>query len=222
MKNNNWILYISLLLVLPYGALSQGNEMFIEQIQGKTIIRENFNSSGKLLSKQEFVAGKINQSGNSLRISIQTRLFDKANNLTTSYITTYQCQPDESNVLLSVFSIKPRKQKISVSVTSGEFKNMYGLSPGEFSKNISLKMNIESGILNFLGSKNYVTIGDRTKEENSNQIIISSAMTVKAYLLGIRFKTIRYRVTEYLTTSGILRRQIFKENNGSYFTMNYQ
>ena len=47
-------------------------------------------------------------------------------------------------------------------------------------------------------------------------------MTIKAYLLGIRIKKIKYKVTEYLTTQGILQKQIFKENDGSYFTMNYQ
>ena len=159
---------MSYLLIIRVGAFAQGSKMFIEQIQGKTITRENFNSSGKLESKQEFVAGKINQSWNTLRITIQAKFYDETNKLTSSYTTTYQCQPEESNVLLSVFTINPRKQKVKVSITSGDFKNMYGLSPGEFPKTISLKMNIESGILNFLGSKNYVTIDDRSKSQNNN------------------------------------------------------
>jgi hypothetical protein len=216
------LLYLSYLLIMNLCSFAQGNEMFIEQIQGKTITRENFNSSGKLDSKQEFVAGKISQSGNTLRISIQAKFYDETNNLTSSYTTTYRCQAAESNVLLSVFAINPRKQKVKVSVTSRDFKNMYGLSTGEFPKTISLQMNIESGILNFLGSKNSVTIEDRSKSQNNNQIIIKSAMTIKAYLLGIRIKTIKYKVTEYLTTQGILQKQIFKENDGSYFTMDYK
>jgi hypothetical protein len=154
--------------------------------------------------------------------SIQTRLYDETNKLTSSYTTTYRCQPEESNVLLSVFTINPRKQKVRVSVTSGDFKNMYGLSSGEFPKTISLKLNIESGILNFLGSKSYVTIDDRSKSQKNDQIIIMSTMTIKAYLLGIRVKIINYKVTEYLTTQGILQKQVFKENDGSYFNMNYQ
>ncbi|MEO6357718.1 MAG: hypothetical protein ABIU77_14695 [Ferruginibacter sp.] len=216
-------LLIQCLLLLTVSTLNaQGNEMFIQQIQGKTIERENFNSSGNLTSKQQFVVGKINKSGNSLLINIQLKFYDETNKLTSSYATTYKCQPEESNVLLSVFSINPRKQKVKVSVTSGDFKNMYGLIPGEFPKTISLEMNIESGILNFLGSKNLVTIDNRAKTENSKQIIINSAMTIKAYLLGIRIKKIEYKVTEYLTRQGILEKQIFKENDGSYFNMNYQ
>ncbi len=222
MKIYKIIIYLSFLLIAMVGAFAQGNKMFIEQIEGKTISLENFNSSGKLGSKQEYVAGKITQSGNTLRISIQANFYDETNKLTSSYTTTYRCQPEESNVLLSVFTINPRKQKIKISVTSGDFKNMYGLGPGEFPKTISLKMNIESGFLNFLGSKNYVTIDDRSKSQNNNQIIITSNMTIKAYLLGIRIKKIKYKVTEYLTTQGILQKQIFKENDGSYFTMNYQ
>ncbi len=222
MKTYKIIICLSYLLVIRVGAFTQGSEMFIEQIQGKTISLKNFNSSGKLGSRQEYLAGKINQSGNTLRISIQAKFYDETNKLTSSYTTTYRCQPEESNVLLSVFTINPRKQKIKVSVTSGDFKNMYGLGQGEFPKTISLKMNIESGGLNFLGSKNYVTIDDRSKSQSNNQIIITSNMTIKAYLLGIRIKKIKYKVTEYLTTQGILQKQIFKENDGSYFTMNYQ
>lgn len=83
-------------------------------------------------------------------------------------------------------------------------------------------MNIESGILNFLGSKNLVTIDNRAKTENSKQIVISSAMTIKAYLLSIRIKKIKYKVTEYLAMQGVLQKQIFKQNDGSYFTISYQ
>jgi hypothetical protein len=196
--------------------------MFIEQIQGKTITRKNFNNSGKLIGIQEFVAGKLQQSGKSYLLNIQAKLYDEAGKLESTYSTTYKCQTGESNVLLSVFTIKPRKQNISVSIESGDFKNLYGLSPGGFSKTISLKMSIETGFLNFLGSNNNITIEDRSKSQNNNQIIINSNMAIKAYLLGIRIKTIKYIVTEYLTSTGILQKQIFKESDGSYFTMNYQ
>jgi hypothetical protein len=67
------------------GAFAQRSEMFIEQIQVKTISLKNFNSSGKLWSSQEYVVGKINQSGNTLRISIQAKFYDETNNLTSSY-----------------------------------------------------------------------------------------------------------------------------------------
>lgn len=216
------IIYLGYLLMISAGGFAQGKDMFIEQIQDKTISREKFNSAGKLDSKQEFVAGKMVQSRNSLIIKLEARLFDEKNNLKSSYTTTYQCLKEESNVLLSVFSINSRKQKIEVSVTSGDFKNMYRLNPDKFSKAISLRMDIESGILNFLGSKNYVTIDNRSQSQTNNQITINSAVTIKTYLLGIRIRTIKYRVTEYLTTSGLLQRQIFRQNDGSYFTMNYQ
>ena len=221
MKTYKIIISLSYLLITTIGAFAQENKMFIEQIQGKTISLKNFNSSGNPGSKQEYIAGKMTQSGNTFRIDIQANFYDETNKLTSSYTTTYRCKPEESNVLFSVFTINPRKQKIKISVTSGNFKNMYGLSPGEFPKTISLKMNIESGILSFLGSNNDVTIDDRSKSESDNQIIITSTMTIKAYLLGIRIKKIKYKVTEYLTTQGILQKQIFKENDGSYFTMNY-
>lgn len=217
-----YLLFQFLLLFTVSTLSAQGNEMLIEQIQGKTITRENFSESGKLSSRQEFLVGKLQQSDKNYSISLQAKLYDEAGKLESTYSITYKCKPGESNVLLSVFTIKPRKQEISASVESGDFKNLYGLSPGEFSNTISLRMNIETGMLNFLGSKNNVTIKDRSKAENSNQITISSVMTIKAYLLGIKIKTIKYNVTEYLTTQGVLQKQIFKENDGSYFTMDYK
>ena len=39
--------------------------------------------------------------------------------------------------------------------------------------------------------------------------------------MGIRVKTINYDVTEYLTLSGLLQKQVFRQSNGDYFTVTY-
>jgi hypothetical protein len=119
---------------------------------------------------------------------------------------------------LNVFPFSDRnKNEISVKINSGDFKNLYGLSSGKFTKTISLKMNVESGILNFLGSKNNVTIADRSKTENNDQIIVKSSITIQSYLLGVKFKTIKYRITEYLNEKGLLQKQTFNDSEGNYF-----
>lgn len=211
------------LFLMPAMVLhAQNQDMFIQQIAGKKIVRQSFDEKGNLIGKQEFMVGNMQLKGKSYYVNIETKIYDEKQRLKSTYSTAYRCKPDESNVLLSVFTINPKKKKIAVSVKSGEFKNIYELGQGAFETTLSFNMYVESGILNFLGSKNVVTNADRSKSENNDQIIISGSLKIKAYLLGIRIKTINYSTTEILNKKGFLQRQVFKESDGSYFTMNYQ
>lgn len=208
-------------LLLPFAITlsAQDKEMFIEQISGKTITRENF-ENGQLTGKQIFTAGKMGQSGGSFFVDINTKIYDESQKLESTYTTTYWCKPEESNVLLSVFTINPKKQKISVSVKSGDFKKLYDLN--YLLRSLSLTMYIESGILNFLGSKNNIDMTNRSITKENSGWKITENLTIKAYLLGVRIKTINYNVTEYLSGAGLLEKQIFKQSNGDYFTINYK
>lgn len=217
-KARHLILYC-LLLLFANTLSAQGNEMFIEQISGKTITRENF-ENGQLTGKQIFTAGKMGQSGGNFYVNINTKMYDDAQKLESTYTTTYRCKPEESSVLLSVFTLNPKKQKISVSVKSGDFKKLYDLN--NLLSSLSLTMYIESGILNFLGSKNKIDMDSRSLIKENSSWKITEKLTIKAYLLGIRIKTINYNVTEYLTSAGLLEKQLFKQSNGYYFTINYR
>lgn len=217
-KARHLILYC-LLLLFANTLSAQNKEMFIEQISGKTITRENF-ENGQLTGRQIFTAGKMGQSGGSFFVNINTTIYDESQKLESTYTTTYRCKPEESNVLLSVFTLNPKKQKISVSVKSGDFKKLYDLN--NLLSSLSLTMYIESGILNFLGSKNNIDMDSRTLTQENTGWKIAERLTIKAYLLGIRIKTINYNVTEYLTSAGLLEKQLFKESNGDYFTITYK
>jgi len=216
------ILLTTCAFIMSAALSAQDKEMFIEQIAGKTITRESFQSNGKLIGKQEFLAERLQQSGKDFTVNIGTKIYDEALTLKSSYTTAYRCKPGESDVLLSVFTVNPKKQKISVSVNSGDFKKLYDLNSYEMLNSINLTMYVETGILNFLGSKNKVEIADRQLTKENSYWKITEKITIKAYLLGIRIKTITYNVTEYLTTSGQLEKQVFKEPNGDYFTIIYK
>jgi len=218
MKARCLILYC-LLLLFTNTLSAQNKEMFIEQISGKTITRENF-ENGKLTGKQIFTAGKMGQSGGSFFVDINTKIYDEAQKLESTYTTTYRCKPEESSVLLSVFTLNPKKQKISVSVKSGDFKKLYDLN--DLLSSLSLTMYIESGILNFLGSKNTIDLNSRSLSKESSGWKVTEKLRIKAYLLGIRIKTINYNVTEFLTNAGQLEKQLFKESNGDYFIITYK
>lgn len=195
--------------------------MFIEQIAGKNIIRESFDDKGKLIGRQEFFAQNLKQTDKSFLVNINTKIYDDALKLKSTYTTAYRCKPGESDVLLSVFTINPKKQKISVSVSSGEFKKLYDLNSDEMLNSLKLTMYVETGILNFLGSKNKIGILNRKLIKENSYWKITEQIIIKAYLIGIRIKTITYNVTEYLTTYGVLEKQVFKQSNGGYFTITY-
>ena len=221
MMKIEYLLLYCLLQIPAITLTAQDKVMLIEQIAGKTITRENFESSGKLTGKQVFIAEKMEQAGGDYFVKIKTNIYDEAEKFESTYSTTYQCRTEESNVLLTVFTISPKKQKISVSVKSGDFKKLYDLNPNDMLRSLSLTMYVETGILNFLGSKNKVSIINRTLTKENSYWMITEKIIIKAYILGIRIKTITYNVIEYLTTSGLLEKQIFKESNGDYFTITY-
>ena len=201
---------------------AQDTEMFIEQISGKTVTREDFQRGGKLTGKQVFTAENMKRTGKDLVVNVNTQLYDENQKLESTYTTAYRCSPGESSVLLSVFAVNPSSKKVSVAVKSGDFKKLYALDPGTMVRSLSLTMYIETGLLNFLGSKNTVNITNRALSKESGGWKISERILIKAYLLGIRIKSLDYAVSEHLSERGLLENQRFTQSNGDYFTITYQ
>ncbi len=213
----------SLMAFAQEGRLVFGRkEMFIEQIAGKKIVRENFDKNGDIQGKQIFIIGELKQKGETYKVDVVTELYDEDGQLDEKYTTTYQCNPDEFDVLLNVFPFAdPDDEKIKVDVTSKDFKQLYDLKTSRELKDIHLKMRIESGLLSFFGSKSLITIKDRYKRTENGNLIVRSKAVVEAYIMGLEIKTINYSVEEYLTENFVLQRQKFTEDDGAYFTMKY-
>ena len=214
---------IKLLVLFMIGiysnAQSQGT-MFIDQIEGRTITRENFNEKGDLLNKQIFEAGKVIKKNGNYAIKVTTELFDKNKIVTEKYETTYKCNPDKFSIVVFVFPFaNPKSKETEISSKSVNFKELYNI---EKLNNIDLDISFDSGLMNFFGSKSTIKIYDRKKEVNNNSVIIKSKIIIKAYTLGIRIKQLNYTLTEKLNANGLLSYQKFIEKDGSYFTMDYK
>ena len=178
--------------------LGQEKEMFIEQIAGKTVTRENFDKEGKLKNTQIFVIGELQRKNDVYKVQVTTELYDENNEMKKKYTTSYWCKPNEFDVLINVFPFaNPNKVETKVVVTSKDFQQLYDLAGGDKLKDIHLKLSVESGVLNFLGSKNLVTIKDRRQErmERGAVMVFRNART-EAYLLVHKIKTIVYSVKE--------------------------
>lgn len=221
MRNTLFAL-VTLLQLASSHLHGQGKEMFIEQIAGKKIVREDFNRNGGQQGKQVFSIGELEQKNNIYEVAVVVELYDIENKLEKKYTTSYKCNPNEFDVLVNVFPFSdPNDAKIKVDVTSKDFQRLYDLNGQKKLKDIHLKMSVESGVLNFFGSKNLITFTDREKKIENGEMKVSSTVIMEAYLMGLRIKTIKYSVEEYLTLEFVLKQQTFKDKNGSYFTMNY-
>lgn len=213
---------VIIFLLSPTYMYGQGKEMLIEQIAAKKIIRENFDENGKLKGTQVFLMGELKRKDNIYEVDVVTELYDENMKQIRKYTTSYTCNPDEYDVLINVFPFtNPNKTEIKVNVTSNNFQRLYDLTEDGKLEDIHLKMSVESGVLNFLGSKSMVTIKNRQREVENGEVKIISDATIEAYILGLKFKTIDYSVEEHLSQSFTLKQQIFKNKDGSYFTMNY-
>lgn len=195
------------------------NDMLIEQIAGKTVLRENFDKDGELVGKQIFRIGTIEKSSDSYSVELTSELYNKEGSIVEKYKTYYRCKPGESSVIVMVFPLfSPKSKKIGIKTQSPDYKGIYDL---DNLKDIHLKLSFDSGILNFFGSKNDIKIFNRKMVTDSNTKTLNSQVVIEAYLLGVKMKTIRYKVTEIFDKNSNLISQEFRSKDGSYFTMSY-
>jgi hypothetical protein len=154
-----------------------------------------------------------------LSVQIRVSLFGEKDKLTESYTTDYVCKPDESNVLVTVFPFaRQNDAEYVIETSSPEFKELYDFSDNAKKLNdLIVEMSVKSGLLGFFGSKNRISIKNRSLEMETGNYILTSDLTVESYLWGIRVKSIRYRVTERLNPERLLMSQEFQNKSGSFF-----
>lgn len=212
--------FLTFLFIITANLVSAQDDMLIEQIAGKTIIRENFDKGNQLIDKQIFRISNIEKSSDSYSVEITTELYRKDGTLDEKYKTYYTCKPDQSSVIVMVFPLfAPKSKKIGIETQSSDFKDMYDLNS---LNDIHLKLSFDSGILNFFGSKNNIKIFNRKLATGTNTKTLNSQIDIKAYLLGIKVKTISYKVMEIFDENSNLISQEFRAKDGSYFTMSYK
>ncbi len=199
------------------------DNMLIKQIAGRDIVRKSYNEAGDQTSTQKFTISNLDSVKGYLSVKIRVLLFDVKDKLTDNYTTNYICKPGESNILLTVFPFARKDDaEYVIEASSPGFKQLYDF-PDNANRlsNLSFEMSVKSGLLGFFGSKNKVSIRNRNLEMKSGNYILTSDLTVDAYLWGIRVKSIQYQVTEKLSAERLLTEQKFKNEDGSYFLINY-
>ncbi|GAA4429607.1 hypothetical protein GCM10023188_15180 [Pontibacter saemangeumensis] len=176
----------------------------------------------QLINKQVFKISELQREQKKLTVQVEIEMYNRELKLEGKYSTLYQCIPSQSDVLVNVFPFTDlEEKKVAVDVSSSDFKSLYLIEKGTSLKDIYIKMSIESGALSFLGSKNLISYTSRKKTADRGFLKLTGHITIEAYLLGIKLKTLHYEATEHLSRDGQLLNQTFKEPNGSYFEMRY-
>ncbi|PHR48003.1 MAG: hypothetical protein COA32_05605 [Fluviicola sp.] len=215
---------ISLLLLFIFiGILVNGQDMLIEQIAGKKIIRKAFNDDKELISRQVFIVGELQTNDKVLTVDIEVNLFDEENTLDEKYFTQYTCNPDKSDVILAVFPFaRNRNAEYMIETTSTRFKKLYDFNSEDKTLNdLSISMSIESGVLSFFGSTNILTFTNRILIKNEDGFKLKSTLTIEAYLWGVKVKTKTFQLIENFDHNRILNSQLFRTENEGYFMVHY-
>lgn len=217
------ILGLSLLFIFAAGRVVGQNNMLIRKLSGKEIQRLSYDKEGHLESKQVFQISKLDSSKGSLSVKINIQFFDKNGTLVNNYISNYTCEPDKSDLLLTAIPLSSNQNtEYVVEANAYNFKSLYNFSgESRHLDDVRLNVNVRSGVLGFLASKSKITISNRKLIREEQDYVIKSDLTIDAFLLGIRIKTIRYRVVENLSGDRSLVSQKFMREDGSYFSINY-
>lgn len=193
--------------------------MLIEQLSGRTVIRENFDSDGNIVSKQHFQIGEIQQSQGMYEIEINVELFNENGEFENKYSTFFQCDYDEVSIMVVIIPfLNPKSKKTIVNSKSANFVKLYNFDNLE---DIEVEISFESGFLKVFGSKSIIRLYNRTFLSEAGKYEIQSKLSIKAYAFGLRVKNLDYEVVEIFENNNLLISQIFINSDGSYFSMRY-
>ncbi|MCR9065200.1 MAG: hypothetical protein NXI00_14605 [Cytophagales bacterium] len=210
------LIYMFGYLLLPAILCGQQN-MLIEQIEGKTIIKNSYNEKGEFEGKQVMKVSRLVKKEGTLQVKINISSFDYSNKLTKTFVTNFKCKPSESSVLLMLIPLSDlNDSKTEIKSRSLEFKNIYNLND---LKDITIELKIQSGLKGFLGSESTVTINSRSWDSLNKTL--ESKLEISVFALGLRIRKIHYKVSEAFKNE-TLAFQKFVSSDASYFTMTYQ
>src|SRR5699024_5353020 len=144
-------------------------------------------------------------------------------------ISIYTCRPDEQQVLLNVFPFTDYGKGSEIKVNLLDTNAFYPTDPepGWEMEPIEFQMDIDKGLVGFLGGKSKVTMSGRQVILNdtlrTEQYQINSTVDIGVYVWGIKVKGFDYRVIEIIDKDrGIIWQKFKSKDDGSYFVIRLQ
>lgn len=225
------IVFVSIIVfagLLPVHTLyaQQSRQMLLFEIDGNQYKKNNYNEKGELESYEKFIVGSIEQQSDLYRLPVELYSYNSEGEIQDSTKTLYTCRPGEKQVLLNVFSFTDYGKGSEIKVNLLDTKTFYPVSPepGWEMESIEFALNIDKGLVGFLGGKSKITIKDRGVVSNdtlqTGQYQINSEVDISVYVLGIKMKGFGYRVIEMIDPKqGIIWQKFTSKDDSSYFVI---
>ena len=222
MKLVSFIFICSFSILLS--SAQEGKEMLILQMEGNNYLRESFDKSGNVISKDLLKVGKINRFQDKLSVNVKVYNYSKSGNIEDSSETKYTCNPKDEKILMNIF---PFAAFSSDKIVKVQLNSKFGLYPSPMKvdltlDNISFTVLIEGGALGFFGTNSEGTIANRkvvAYNPDSDTYNLTSTITIKSFLFGLNVNTISYVLREQINPNKGVLKQVFKEPSGEYFTV---
>jgi hypothetical protein len=205
---------------------AQNRQMLLFEIDGNRYQRCNYNKEGELQSFEKLIIGSIVEKAKSYRLPVEIYSYNAEGQLKDSTRTIYTCRPEEQSVLLNVFPFTDYGKGSQIKVNVNDEKAFYPVNPETDweMKSIEFALNIDKGLVGFLGGKSKITIKDRKVVSNdtlqAGQYQINSEVDLGVYVLGIKMKGFGFRVVEIIEMNrGIIWQKFTSKDDGSYFVI---
>ncbi|MDR8391447.1 hypothetical protein NC796_09875 [Aliifodinibius sp. S!AR15-10] len=204
----------------------QSRKMVLFEIDNNRYKKCNYNKEGELESFQKLVVGSIEEQSDNYRLPVELYSYNAEGELQDSTRTIYTCRPDEQQVLLNVFPFTDYGKGSEIKVNLLDTNAFYPTAPkpGWEMEPIEFALNIDKGLVGFLGGKSNVRIYSRQVVSNdtlqAGQYQINSEVDLGVYVLGIKMKGFGYQVIEIIDKDrGIIRQKFTSDDDGSYFVI---
>ena len=210
-------------------AVAQESRMLLFEIAGNEYKKCNYSKEGEVESYQKLIVGTIEEKANTYRLPVELYSYNTKGELQDSTKTIYTCRPDEQQVLLNVFPFTDYGKGSEIKVNLLDTNAFYPTDPepGWEMEPIEFQMDIDKGLVGFLGGKSKVTMSGRQVILNdtlrTEQYQINSTVDIGVYVWGIKVKGFGYRVIEIIDKDrGIIWQKFKSKDDGSYFVIRLQ
>lgn len=221
----NIFLFIVLYAISIIPLMAQNNNrMLIHEIEGNRYVKTDYSPEGKQTGKQVLKVETIEKQNDRLRMPVKLYSYNKKGNLEDSTKTIYTCNPDERRILVNLLSFSDYGKGSEIKINLNGTNAFYPVTPepGWEMESINFQMNIDKGLVGFLGGKSKVNIHNRRIVSNdtlqTKQYQINSEVNFRIYVIGIRMKEFGYRIIEIIDKEeGIIWQKFTSEDDDSYF-----
>lgn len=204
----------------------QSRQMLLFEIDGNRYKKCNYNNMGELESYEKFIIGSIEEQSELYRLPVDLYSYSAEGELQDSTRTLYTCQPTEQQVLLNVFPFTEHGKGSEIKVNLLDTNMFYPVAPDSSweMEPIEFDLNIDKGLVGFLGGKSKVTIYERRVVPNdtlqAGQYQVNSEVDLGVYVLGIKMKGFGYHVIEIIDKDrGIIWQKFNSNEDNSYFVI---